>query len=209
MSVNLLSFHFQKNCLIQRQLRLWCVIWIGCAAGALLWLTEPSLSLWRQLAELLQLEQDVQPMVWAEARNDDLDRSILRTRAEEQRMRRLQPPERSLVILGILSDAARHVEKLQLQRATLSLVPETDLAAGEAATRGKTAADQGLLLRAAQQTLQLQGIAADDATVMKFVERLQHASVFENVELKSTAEFPLPRDGGRQFQIECRFGGAP
>lgn len=125
-------------------------------------------------------------------------------------MLKLLPPDLGLAVLGILSAAAEAAEELQIQRLTLALA--ADGAVPAAAQPGGTQNNPGsakpsaTTSTAAQQSLQLQGIAGNDQTVMKYIAELERVGVFGSVELKSTSEFQLPQRIGRQFQIECRLG---
>ncbi|MGN6545523.1 MAG: PilN domain-containing protein, partial [Aureliella sp.] len=57
-------------------------------------------------------------------------------------------------------------------------------------------------------TLSLSGIAQDDAAVTRFVSSLREAGVFDQVDLKASSQV-AGEDGGRQYQLECRYQDMP
>jgi len=130
-------------------------------------------------------------------------------RIEELLLESLQPLNRHVAALGVLTQAVRPEQgKLQIQKLNW-LTGQSHLGATASTAAVAPPSGTATTTRAHDSVLFLQGVAHDDAVLARFVTNLHNAGVFRHIDLKSSSHIP---DGGgfaRQFHIECRCEEQP
>lgn len=195
MYVNLMPQPLVWQALLRIRARQWALAW--CAAGAL----AVGLGAWKYLEasdkelQLAAVESRCQSLRVVESELQELGQELVHLKRQAAALAAIQPEQRTLSVLGIVSQSAKRAEgRLQLQRLSMRVADQPTSSNGAPAAQA-----------AGLSALDLHGAALDDGAVARFVEALRSAAVFVRVELKSSSELLSAGGTGRQFQVECRF----
>lgn len=203
MFVNLLPQNTRLKIQFRRKLRGYAVAWglggLAVAAYALMQIGH----LWQANRELALLEQRCQPVYKLQQAIARDQKHLKLVQSQLEMLKALQPSNHVMDLLGVLVGATR-AESGHLHIQRLSLL------SGQApvSTPGAPAGAKKPKTQSTISTLSLSGIAADDATVTRFVSSLRAAGIFDQVDLKASSQV-AGEHGGRQYQLECRYQDLP
>lgn len=203
MFVNLLPQKTRVKIQFRRMLRSYAVVWglAGLIVSAYA-LTQFG-QLWQANRELALLEERCQPVYSLQKAIARDQKQMKLVQAQLEKLSELQPANHFMDLLGVLVQATKaEPGRLHIQRLSL-LSGQMPTVAPGASSNAKKAKSQPTT-----STLSLSGIAQDDAAVTRFVSSLREAGVFDQVDLKASSQV-AGEDGGRQYQLECRYQDMP
>lgn len=205
MFINILPPKTQLKIHFRSSLRRYAFIWGVAGACALGCAGFQIVDLRRTYVKLAELDLHCEPLYALKREIQVNQKAAIELRTESDGLKRLQPADRAVDLLAILSGVSRNDPgKLQIQRLTF----QTPKSLGEnkpAPKRGAAAT-----LPATESTaLNLQGIAEDDTSLARFVAELRAVGVFDSVELKSSSQVAAAGRNMRQYQLECRYEDRP
>ncbi len=183
--VNLMPMSYRRGHLIRCRLKQWAVLWVFAAAATVLvgW------TQWSQYqagaAKLESLRVRYEPI--EEMKNEvvELQEKIDALQRRESLALSLADERSMLGLIGLLSNARNDCEgRISIDSLNLNRNGNNQLATS---------------------VLVLQGVAADDLAVAKFVGALSDANAFSGVELKSTGSKKLGELTARTYTMECTF----
>jgi Tfp pilus assembly protein PilN len=205
MFINILPPKTQLKIHFRSSLRRYSFIWGIAGACALVCAGLQIVDLRRAYARLAELNLRCEPLYALKRAIQVNQQAAKKLRTESDALKRLQPTDRALDLLAILSAATRNEPgKLQIQRLTFQ--------APQSLGENKPAPKRGVAATAPaaeSTTLNLQGIAEDDTSLARFVSGLRAVGVFDSVELKSSSQIAAAGRNMRQYQLECRYEDKP
>jgi phage-related minor tail protein len=195
MYINLLPQQFASYILTRKRLRQWGIVWGVVAVLGTAVLAVQRKPLADERAKQQDLQNQVRPLLALKRAIAERRRQMQVLDAQVQALLKIRTPDRSLSLLTILAKAAHSAqEPLQIERCSIS-VSAAD--AAHAAAAQETAASRS--------TVVLNGIAASDQALARFVDHMRGSSVFEQVELTACSQSAQGSKSGRLFQVECSF----
>lgn len=203
MYVNLLPQKTRVKIQFRRMLRGYLIAWgLGGLVVAVYAVVQAG-QFWQASRELALLEKRCQPVYALQRAIVRDQRQLKLLQSHLEKLHALQPSNHVMDLLGVLVEATRaELGRLHIQRLSLLSGQMPVATPGTSASNNKTKSQPTI------STLSLSGIAEDDATVTRFVSSLRAAGVFDQVDLKASSQVGGD-DGGRQYQLECRYQDAP
>jgi hypothetical protein len=194
MYINLLPQQFASYILTRKRLRQWGIVWGVVAVLGTAVLAVQRKPLADERAKQQDLQNQVRPLLALKRAIAERRRQMQVLDAQVQALLKIRTPDRSLSLLTILAKAAHSAqEPLQIERCSISV---------SAADAAHPAAQE---TAASRSTVVLNGIAASDQALARFVDQMRGSSVFEQVELTACSQSTQGSKSGRLFQVECSF----
>jgi hypothetical protein len=194
MYINLLPQQFASYILTRKRLRQWAIVWGVVAVLGTAVLAVQRKPLADERAKQQDLQNQVRPLLALKRAIAERRRQMQVLDAQVQALLKIRTPDRSLSLLTILAKAAHSAqEPLQIERCSISV---------SAADAAHPAAQE---TAASRSTVVLNGIAASDQALARFVDHMRGSSVFEQVELTACSQSTQGSKSGRLFQVECSF----
>ncbi len=197
---NLLTSRFRLFMLIRRRLTQWSIVWVVATAVSLCWWQLRALRVNAADERVTLMDSRYSPLQQLQIDNQHIRQQLTEMNSHESLLTRLddeQVPYRLLAIVSMqvgARDGSVRVESFNLTR--------TDTA-GPA---GPGHHNQTLEQKADIRThLAIQGIAADNLAVSRFVAGLRDTHVFETVDLKSSVGARVDNHRAQSFMIDCAF----
>jgi Tfp pilus assembly protein PilN len=193
-------------------LRYYLKVWSLAGAGGLLLVAAHLWNLYQAKLQLNSLAVRSQPVYSLQDKLSDDCKKIKFLKAECTMLEQLQPIDHSIELLGILvKETQSEPGTIQLQR--LSLTRSQPLEAATANPKSQNSSSKGVaavqVSLSATGTLQLNGVAENEAALAKFVSGLRSSGAFERVDLKSSAQNVAANRSTQQYQLECRYKDIP
>jgi Tfp pilus assembly protein PilN len=193
-------------------LRCYLKVWSLAGAGAALLVAAQLWNLYQARQRLNSLAVRSQPLYLLQDELSDSRKKIRDLKAECKMLEQLQPADHSIELLGILVKETRSEPgTIQLQRLSLTRPQPPAATAASPKSKNKKSKDAATAQASlsATGTLQLNGVAENEAALAKFVSGLRASGVFERVDLKSSAQSVVDNRSTRQYQLECRYKDIP
>ncbi len=216
--LNLLPLKMRMRLLVRTQLRRWVVVWgIAAITGMFAWVEFDG--------EFDALEQHVDTLKKKCEPIADIRKQHAGLMSEKQRVTKrleliakLQDPQAAYRLIGLVSKSARSCDGgirvrdfwLSEERVQVASAAATAVKKAKEPKRGrkkvipKKLEEQQKPAETLESRLVLQGVAADNLAVAKFVVSLRESGAFNTVDLKSSMGVSA-RARVRTYRIECVF----
>lgn len=199
-NLNLLPTQFGRRLIIRGRLVLWsCVGLVVCAALIAAGYRQHT-KLAAARSELADIEAQCGPVRALLKENNSIGSRIAELRGRQTLLAHLNRGRHPLQLIGLVSRSAQYVGG-NLKVASLSYqITETVVPADSEQQDGTgdtpPAVTESILLT-------LDGIAANDLAVSKFILALRESGYFATVELRSSVRSQLASGRARRFQVDC------